>query len=113
MKVYFAQEKSRKYEEISFSFFYKGCVFRIFTFIHRSHKRLNRLSCVLRNKDIFCFTLDIWASDDPSNLGKEIEVTTDLTKLLVSEIKLGRDGFYTLKHAELIEEWRQENTMTM
>lgn len=109
MKVYFAHEKSRKYEEISFSFFYKGCVFRIFTFIHRSHKRLNRLSCVLKNKDTFCFTLDIWESDDPSNLGKEIEVTTDF---LVSAIKLGMDGFYTPEHVKLIEEWKQKNTMT-
>ena len=112
MKVYFAQEKSRKYEELSFSFRYKGCIFRIFTSIYKSHKRLNRLSCVLRNKDTFCFTLDIWESDDPSNLGKEIEVTTDLMKFLVSAIRFSMNGFYTPEHVKLIEEWKQKNTMT-
>ena len=110
MKVYFAQEKIRKYEELSFSFRYKRCVIRIFTFIHISHKRLNRLKCILRNLDKFDFTLDIWESEGPVDLGKEIKVTLDLMRFLVSVVT--EHGFYTPEHAKLIEEWKQKNTMT-
>jgi hypothetical protein len=110
-KVYFAQEKSRKYEELSFSFRYKRCVIRIFTFIHISHKRLNRIKCILRNRDKFGFTLDIWESEGPVDLGKEIKVTSDLIKFLVS-VSSTEHGFCTPEHAKLIEEWKQKNTMT-
>ena len=109
-KVYFAQEKSREYEELSFSFRYKRCVIRIFTFINISHKRLNRIGCILRNQDKFGFTLDIWESEGPGNLGKEIKVTSDLMRFLVS-VSSTDHGFYTPEHAKLIEEWKQKNTM--
>jgi hypothetical protein len=111
MKVYFSQEKSRKYEELSFSFRYKRCVIRIFTFIHTSHKRLDRIGCILRNRDKFDFTLDIWESEGPVDLGKEIKVTSDLIRFLVS-VSSTEHGFYTPEHAKLIEEWKQKNTMT-
>lgn len=113
-KVYFAQEKSRKYEELSFSFRYKRCVIRIFTFINISHKRLDRIGCILRNQDKFGFTLelDIWESEGPVDLGKEIKVTSDLMRFLVSVIVSSTDyGFHTPEHAKLIEEWKQKNTM--
>ena len=109
-KVYFAQEKSRKYEELSFSFRYKKCVIRIFTFISISHKRLDRIGCILRNRDKFGFTLDIWESEGPVDLGKEIKVTSDLMRFLVS-VSSTDHGFYTPEHAKLIEEWKQKNTM--
>ena len=112
MKVYFAQEKSGKCEELSFSFRYKRCVIRIFTFIHRSHKRLNRIKCILKNQDKFNFILDIWESEGPVDLGKEIKVTSDLIRFLVS-VSSTEHGFYTLEHAKLIEEWKRKNIMTM
>ena len=107
-KVYFAQEKSRKYEELSFSFRYKGCVIRIFTFIHSPHKRLNRIKCILRNLNKFNFTLDIWESEGPVDLGKEIKVTSNLMRFLVS-VSSTEHGFYTPEHAKLIKEWKQKN----
>ena len=59
----------------------------------------------------FDFTLDIWESEGPVNLGKEIKVTSDLIRFLVS-VSSTEHGFYTPEHAKLIEEWKQKNTMT-
>ena len=107
MKVYFAQGNNGKCEELIFSFRYKRCVICVFTLIYTSHKRLNRIKCILRNQDKFSFTLDIWESDE-LDLGKEIEVTPELIKFLVSVINT-EHGFYTSEHKELIKEWKQKN----
>lgn len=110
MKVYFEQEDSGRCEELTFSFKYKQYVISVFTFFNTSHKRLNRIKCILRNQDKFSFTIDIWESDGPIEkvLGKEIEVTPELIKFLVSVINT-EHGFYTSEHKELIKEWKQKN----
>ena len=114
MKVYFEQAGNGKYEELYFRFKYKRCIISVFTFIHTSHKRLNRIKCILKNQDKFSFTLDIWEreSDGPIEIyGKEIEVTPELIKFLVSVINT-EHGLYTSEHKELIKEWKRKNTMT-
>jgi hypothetical protein len=113
MKVYFVQEDNGKCEEgLTFSFKYKRCIISVFTFIPTPHKRLNRIKCKLRNQDKFNFTVDIWGNVPPVeiNLGKEIEVTSELIKFLVSVIDIEIEHeFYTSEHKELIKEWKQKN----
>jgi hypothetical protein len=115
MKIYFKQKGNGKCEELIFSFRYKRCVISVFTFIPTSHKKLNRIKYILKNQDKFNFIVDIRGELDilvEINLGKEIEVTQELIKFLVSIIDI-EHGFYTSEHKELIKEWKQKNIINM